>query len=303
MNNIFFSKLTKKQVIEAYNSKEYKKCIQMLRGIFTNRNGFLKYLNDDDIDIDVFTLKTLRDILYMWTVIDELKKLLNDDIDILTIAYMKEYDNDYVKEYFTDSEIKEIKRKANKCFIKQKNKLLVSNYNDGNFGYVMDSLKCDYDNYFDYEAKIDVEKGFAYNRVEIAPLREVANIFKHANFNINNSLMYEYALIKYLISIYKYMNDEYIERILLRQKKLGINIDSIFTNKDLLRLFSVEDVTIINKIYVKYVKDGLKVHKGLGLYDKTEYTRKLHTVMNISSSRHSITMRKRAFSANVSVSS
>lgn len=281
MNNIFFSKLTKKQVIEAYNSKEYKKCIQMLRGIFTNRNGFLKYLNDDDIDIDVFTLKTLRDILYMWTVIDELKKLLNDDIDILTIAYMKEYDNDYVKEYFTDSEIKEIKRKANKYFIKQKNKLLVSNYNDGNFGYVMDSLKCDYDNYFDYEAKIDVEKGFAYNRVEIAPLREVANIFKHANFNINNSLMYEYALIKYLISIYKYMNDEYIERILLRQKKLGINIDSIFTNKDLLRLFSVEDVTTINKIYVKYVKDGLKVHKGLGLYDKTEYTRKLHTVMNI----------------------
>ena len=281
MNNIIFSKLTRKQVIEAYNSKEYKKSIQILRVIFTNRNGFLKYLNEDNIDVDALTLKTLREILYVWTVIDEFKKLLNDDIDILTIAYMKEYDNDYVKEYFTDSEINEIKRKANKYFIKQKNKLLVSNYNDGNFDYVMDSLKCDYVDYFDYEDKIDIEKGFAYNRVEIAPLRELANIFKHANFNVNNSLKYEYALIKYLISIYKYMNDEYIERILLRQKKLGINIDGIFTNKDILRLFSAEDVTTINRLYVKYVKDGLKVHKGLGLYDKTEYTRKLHTVMNI----------------------
>ncbi len=281
MNSIFFSKLTRKQVIMAYNSKEYKKCIQMLRGIFTNREGFLKYLNEDNIDIDVFTLKTLRDILYVWTVIDELKKLLNDDIDILTIAYMQEYDNDYVKEYFTDSEIKEIKRKANKYFIKQKNKLLVRNYNDGSFGYVMNSLKCDYDDYFDYEAKIDIEKGFSYDRVEIAPLREVANIFKHANFNIDNSLKYEYAMIKYLISVYKYMNDEYIERILLRQKKLGIDIDNIFTNKNILKLFSAEDVAIINKIYVNFVKDGLKVHKGLGLYDKTEYTRKLHTVMNI----------------------
>lgn len=281
MNNIIFSKLTRKQVIEAYNNKEYKKSIQILRVIFTNRNGFLKYLNEDNIDIDALTLKTLREILYVWTVIDEFKKLLNDDIDILTIAYMKEYDNDYVKEYFTDSEINEIKRKANKYFIKQKNKLLVSNYNDGNFDYVMDSLKCDYVDYFDYEDKIDIEKGFAYNRVEIAPLRELANIFKHANFNVNNSLKYEYALIKYLISIYKYMNDEYIERILLRQKKLGINIDGIFTNKDILRLFSAEDVTTINRLYVKYVKDGLKVHKGLGLYDKTEYTSKLHIVMNI----------------------
>ena len=281
MNNIIFSKMTRKQVIEVYNSKEYKKCIQMLRGIFTNRNGFLKYLNEDNIDIDVLTLKTLREILYVWTVIDEFKKLLNDDIDILTISYMQEYDNDYVKEYFTASEIKEIKKKANKYFIKQKNRLLVSNYNDGNFEYVMNSLKCDYDDYFNYEDEIDITKGFSYDRVEIAPLRELANIFKHANFNVNNSLKYEYAMIKYLISIYKYMTDEYIERILLRQKKLGINIDSVFNNKDILRLFSVEDVAIINKIYVKFVKDGIKVHKGLGLYDKTEYTRKLHTVMNI----------------------
>ena len=78
MNSIIFSKMTRKQVIEAYSNKEYKKMIQMLRGIFVNRKGFLKFLNDDSNGIDNIYLRKFREILYIWTVIDEFKQLLNN---------------------------------------------------------------------------------------------------------------------------------------------------------------------------------------------------------------------------------
>ena len=140
MNNIMFSKMTRKQVIDFYNNKEYKKTIQILRCIFVNRDGFLKYLNDDTNDIDDVSLRKFRNILYIWTVIDEFKQLLNDTTDVLTIACMQEYEKDYVKEFFSDDEIKKIKEKGNKYFMQQKNRLLLKNYEDGNFEYVMDSL-------------------------------------------------------------------------------------------------------------------------------------------------------------------
>ena len=283
MNNIMFSKMTRRQIITAYKNKEYKKTIQMLRGIFTNREGFLKYLNDDVNDIDDISLRKFRDILYMWTVIDEFKQLLNDTIDVLTIACMQEYDKDYVKEFFSADEIKIIKEKGNKYFVQQKNKLLLKNYEDGNFDYVMDSLKNDYKDYYEYEEAIGINKGFAYSRAEIAPLRELSHILMHANYDMskNNIERYKYAMLNNLITMHKYMSREYIERYLFRQKKIGIDIELCFFDGRILKAFSIEDRKTLNIIYYEYVKNGLKVNSGIGLYNKIEYTRKLHVIMNI----------------------
>ena len=179
MNSIIFSKMTRKQVIEAYSNKEYKKMIQMLRGIFVNRKGFLKFLNDDSNGIDNIYLRKFREILYIWTVIDEFKQLLNNTTDIITISYMQEFEKDYVKYYFNEDEIKLIKERANRYFIKQKNRLLLKNYEDGNFKYVIDAFKCDYKDYYDYESTIAIDKGYVYERAEIAPLRELSRIFKN----------------------------------------------------------------------------------------------------------------------------
>ena len=283
MNSIIFSKMTRKQVIDAYSNKEYKKMIQMLRGIFVNRKGFLKFLNDDSNGIDNIYLRKFREILYIWTVIDEFKQLLNNTTDIITISYMQEFEKDYVKDYFNEDEIKLIKERANRYFIKQKNRLLLKNYEDGNFKYVIDAFKCDYKDYYDYESTIAIDKGYVYERAEIAPLRELSRIFKHANLNIlkSNNERYKYAMLNNLIDMYKYMNDEYIERYLVRQKKIGINIEKCFFNKIILKEFSAEDKTILSEIYDKFVRNGLKVNGGLGLYDRKEYTRRLHTIMNI----------------------
>ena len=225
--------MTRKQVIDAYSNKEYKKMIQMLRGIFVNRKGFLKFLNDDSNGIDNIYLRKFREILYIWTVIDEFKQLLNNTTDIITISYMQEFEKDYVKDYFNEDEIKLIKERANRYFIKQKNRLLLKNYEDGNFKYVIDAFKCDYKDYYDYESTIAIDKGYVYERAEIAPLRELSRIFKHANLNIlkSNNERYKYAMLNNLIDMYKYMNDEYIERYLVRQKKIGINIEKCFFNK------------------------------------------------------------------------
>ena len=283
MNNIIFSNLTKKQILEAYKNKEYKKTIIALRNIFNTRNNFLKFLNENVVNLVEVELRKFREILYIWTVIEEFKKILNGKLDVITVAYMQEYEKDYVKEYFSDDEIKKIKKESNKYFIKQKNRLLLKNYEDGNFEYVMTSLKCDYKDYFDYEASIDVNNGMAYERSEIAPLRELSQIFNHTDFNktSNNTLNYQYAMLKNLISIYKHMKIEYAERYLLRQKKIGVNIEECITNQDLLKLFNTEERTILSRIYKENVKNGLKVNKGIGLYNKDEYTRNIHTIMNI----------------------
>ena len=283
MNNIIFSNLTRKQILEAYKNKEYKKTILALRNIFTTRNSFLKFLNENVVNLVDAELRKFREVLYIWTVIEEFKKILNGKLDVITVAYMQEYEKDYVKEYFSDDEIKKIKKESNKYFIKQKNRLLLKNYEDGNFEYVMTSLKCDYKDYFDYEASIDVNNGMAYERSEIAPLRELSQIFNHTDFNktSNNILNYQYAMLKNLISIYKHMKIEYTERYLLRQKKIGVNIEECITNQDLLKLFNTEERTILSRIYKENVKNGLKVNKGIGLYNKDEYTRNIHTIMNI----------------------
>ena len=283
MNNIIFSNLTKKQVIELYKNKEYKKTIQTLRSIFTNRNGFLKFLNENDAKISRNDLIKLRDILYIWTVIDEFKKLLSNDIDILTVAYMQEYNKDYVKEFFNNDEINIIKEKSNNYFIQQKNKLLLRNYEEGNFEYVMDSLKYDYKDYYEFESTIDVNSNFRYSRIEIAPLRELSHIYNHADYNISkdNDIRYLYAMLKNLIMIYKHLKIEYVERYLLRQKKIGVDIENCINDTNILNLFSEEDKTILMRIYDEYIKGGLKVNKGIGLYDKAECTKNIHVIMNI----------------------
>lgn len=238
-----FSKLTRKQIIEAYENKEYKKTIQILRNVFTNRNGFLRYLNGNDTELSSTELRKLRDILYVWTVIDEFKKILSGDIDILTVAYMQEYEKDYVKVYFTSDEIKIIKEKSSSYFIQEKNKLLLRNYEEGNFEYVMNSLKCDYNDYFQFQSTVDLNSNFHYTRSEIAPLRELAHIYNHADYNISNdnSIRYKYAMLKNLITIYKHMEIEYVERYLLRQKRIGIDIENCINDINILKLFSVEE--------------------------------------------------------------
>ena len=278
-----FSKLTRKQVLDAYQKKEYKNTIQILRNIFTNRNGFLKYLNSNSNELSSSEFKKFRDILYVWTVIDEFKKLLSGDIDILTVAYMQEYEKEYVKEYFNDEEIKIIKEKSKNYFIQEKNKLLLRNYEEGNSEYVMDSLKNDYDDYFDFQSTVDLNSNFHYSRLEIAPLRELAHIYNHADYNVSddNSIRYKYAMLKNLITIYRHMKIEYVERYLLRQKKIGINIENCIKDTNILKLFSVEERTILKRIYQDHLKNGLKVNKGVGLYNNSEYTRKLHIIMNI----------------------
>ena len=45
MNNIIFSKLTRRQIIDLYNNKEYKKTIELVRSIFANRRIFKEYLD------------------------------------------------------------------------------------------------------------------------------------------------------------------------------------------------------------------------------------------------------------------
>ena len=291
MNNIMFSSLTKKSIIDSYKKKEYKKTIQQLRGLFTCRDIFLNYLNENEKDIVEIELRKFREILYIWTVIEEFKKLLKGELEEITVAYMQEFDKDYVKEYFNEEEIAKIKDESNKYYIKQKNRLLLKNYEDGNFEYVMDSLRIDYKDYFDYEKNIDISSGISYNRAEIAPLREISQIFNHANFKIssNSKFNYEYAMLKNLIAIYKHMKIECTERYLLRQKKIGINIADCIINSDVLELFSVEERTILFRIYKEKIKDGLKVNKGLGLYNRIECTEKTHAIINILELSGSIT--------------
>lgn len=281
MNDMIFSKLTKKQVIDAYNDKDYKQVIRLLKNIFMKRNNYLKYLNANASNIDGISLRKFRDILYIWTVIEEFKKLINKEIEILTVSYMQEFDKDYVRQFFTVEEIEMIKKESKKYYDKQKNKLLLRNYEEGNFEYVIDSLKFDYKDHKDFEQKISNCNKSSYGRLEIAPLREISHIYRFINKDISdNDMNYKYAMIKYLISIYKNMNEEYLERFLLRQKKIGNDLDCLF-NVSLLKLLTEEDRKIINEIYNNNIKNGLKVNKGVGLYNNLEYTLPLHTVMTI----------------------
>ena len=60
MNSIVFSNLTKKQIIDLYNNKEYKKVIQLLTMIFTNRNGYREYLSkNQEVQYKIY-IKNLR---------------------------------------------------------------------------------------------------------------------------------------------------------------------------------------------------------------------------------------------------
>lgn len=71
--------MTRRQVKEAYNNKDYKKVLQILTMVFTNKKNFKEYL-DNYKEIDMF-----KQIFYMWTVKDEFKALLNDNISLLSI--------------------------------------------------------------------------------------------------------------------------------------------------------------------------------------------------------------------------
>ena len=282
MNNIIFSNLTRKQILDAYKAKEYKKTIGLLRNVFITRENFLNYLNDNGKEIDSYSLRKFRDILYIWTVIEEFKAILNNENNPLTVAYMQEYDKDYVKEYFNLDEIDRIKEISARYFDKQKNRLLLKNYLNGNFTYVMGALKCDYIDHADFESKLDTNSKMTYEKSEIAPLRELAHIYRFADFNLkgSNELKYKYAILKNLISIYRHMNIEYTERYLLRQKKIGIDLNYI-NEKELLSLFTAEERAILLRIYKENIKNGIKVNKGYGLYGNMEYSRSLHIVMTI----------------------
>ena len=91
MNNIIFSNLTKKQIIDLYKNNEYNKAIQLLTMIFTNRNGYREYLSKNKEEV-VFS-----DILYIWTVRDEFKGLLKSDTYELTIDFFNAINKDFIE--------------------------------------------------------------------------------------------------------------------------------------------------------------------------------------------------------------
>ena len=276
MNNIMFSKMTRRQVKEAYNNKDYKKVLQILTMVFTNKRNFKEYL-DKYKEIDMF-----KQIFYMWTVKDEFKALLNDNIFTLSIDYFTAINEDYIKCFFTDEQISIIKLKLEKYYSRNKNTLIVENYLNGNFDYVVEMVKNDYKNIIDYEKSINNNMNNDDMRIEVPVLREVYHIVnKIDNMNSNNyKNNYYYGMFKNLIFIYNNLASELVDRYLLRQTKLGVDFNTLF-NSDLLNMFNSDEKNILMNIYDNHIKNGIKVYKGRKLYSKYEYSNSIHAVNSI----------------------
>lgn len=273
MNSIIFSNLTKKQIIELYEKNEYKKVIQLLTMIFTNKNNYREYLNKNK-EKELF-----KDFLYIWTVRDEFKGLLKSDTYELTIDYFNAINEDFIKYLFTEKEISELRIKLDNYFYKRKNSMLVNNYIHGNFNYVVDSIKNDYDGIMDFESKIINNKD---KKREIPALREIFHITNKIDFNkVYNPLdSYYYGMLKNLIFFYNNLSFEYTLRYLIRQVRLGVNFDELLSS-DILNMFDEEERKIITDLYEKNIKNGFKDCSGLELYNISEYATALHMFTTI----------------------
>lgn len=285
MNNIIFSKLTRKQVIELYSKREYKKTIELIRNVFGNRRNFKEYLKEYGKEIDSNYMSVFNQIMYMWDVRDEFKYLLNGNIDLLTINYFEALNKDYINFFFNKEEIEMLKEECKKYYDKQVNGLLARNYELGNFDYVVDSLKHDYKSHAEFESKVGVNCCSEYEKVQLLTLREISHIYRHMDFSKsdNNVINYYYAMLNNLISIYNNQDIEYVERYLYRQHKIGVSLTEVFNNKELLGLFNQNDYNVLIKIYDNHIKEGLKVAKrrGYGLYNTNEYVNSLHIIMTV----------------------
>ena len=273
MNNIIFSNLTKKQIIDLYKNNEYNKAIQLLTMIFTNRNGYREYLSKNKEEV-VFS-----DILYIWTVRDEFKGLLKSDTYELTIDFFNAINKDFIEYLFTEKEIVELRIKLDNYFYKRKNSMLVKNYIHGNFSYVVDSVKYDYDDIIDFESRIVNNKD---KKREIPALREIFHITNKIDFNktYNPVDSYYYGMLKNLIFFYNNLSFEYTLRYLTRQVRLGVNFDELLSG-NILNMFDEEERKIITDLYQKHIKDDTKDYSGLELYNISEYATALHMFTTI----------------------
>lgn len=285
MNNIIFSKLTRKQIIDLYNNKEYKKTIELARNVFTNRKNFKEYLDTYGENNKLFNLDKLYEILYMWNVRDEFKALLKGNTGLLTINYLDALKRDYITTFFDNEQVRLLKEECNKYYYKRVNELLVNNYESGNFDYVVDSLKHDYKSHANFEKKIGVKCNDDYEKKQLSSLREISHIYGNMDLSKSrdNTTNYYYGFLNNLLSIYNNQDIEYVLRYLYRQHKIGVSLTELFNNKELLSLFSESDNDILKKIYNDHIKNGLKVFKKgvYGLYGVNEYVNALHIVMTI----------------------
>ena len=273
MNSIVFSNLTKKQIIDLYKNNEYNKAIQLLTMIFTNRNGYREYLSKNKEEV-VFS-----DILYIWTVRDEFKGLLKSDTYELTIDYFNAINEDFIKYLFTEKEISELRIKLDNYFYKRKNSMLVKNYIHGNFNYVVDSVKYDYDGIIDFESRIVNNKD---KKREIPVLREIFHISNKIDFNktYNPVDSYYYGMLKNLIFFFNNLSFEYTLKYLIRQVRLGVNFDELLSS-GIFNMFDEEERKIITDLYQKHIKDDTKDYSGLELYNISEYATALHMFTTI----------------------
>ena len=273
MNSIVFSNLTKKQIIDLYKNNEYNKAIQLLTMIFTNRNGYREYLSKNKEEV-VFS-----DILYIWTVRDEFKGLLKSDAYELTIDFFNAINKDFIEYLFTEKEIVELRIKLDNYFYKRKNSMLVKNYIHGNFSYVVDSVKYDYDGIIDFESKIMNNKD---NKREIPVLREIFHISNKIDFNKTHNPLdsYYYGMLKNLIFFYKNLSFEYTLKYLNRQIRLGVNFDELLSS-GIFNMFDESERKIITDLYKKHIKDDAKDYSGLELYNISEYATALHMFTTI----------------------
>ena len=273
MNSIVFSNLTKKQIIELYEKNEYKKVIQLLTMIFTNKNNYREYLNKNK-EKEIF-----KEFLYIWTVRDEFKGLLKSDTYELTIDFFNAINKDFIEYLFTEKEIVELRIKLDNYFYKRKNSMLVKNYIHGNFSYVVDSVKYDYDDIIDFESKIMNNKD---NKREIPVLREIFHISNKIDFNKSYHPLdsYYYGMLKNLIFFYKNLSFEYTLKYFNRQIRLGVNFDELLSS-GIFNMFDEEERKIITDLYQKHIKDDTKDYSGLELYNISEYATALHTFTTI----------------------
>ena len=285
MNNIIFSKLTRRQIIDLYNNKEYKKTIELVRSVFANRRIFKEYLDKYGQTNILSNLDKLYEILYMWTVRDEFKAFLNGNIEILTINYFDALKCDYITAFFDNEQIRLLKEECKKYYYKRVNELLVNNYESGNFDYVVDSLKHDYKSHANFEKKIGIKCSGDYEKKQLSSLREISHIYGNMDLSKsrNNITNYYYGFLNNLLSIYGNQDIEYVLRYLYRQNKIGVSLTELFNNKELLSLFNENDYNTLIKIYNEHIKNGLKVvtKGGYGLYGANEYVNALHIVMTI----------------------
>ena len=285
MNNIIFSKLTRRQIIDLYNNKEYKKTIELVRSIFANRRIFKEYLDKYGQTNILSNLDKLYEILYMWTVRDEFKAFLNGNIEILTINYFDALKCDYITAFFDNEQIRLLKEECKKYYYKRVNELLVNNYESGNFDYVVDSLKHDYKSHANFEKKIGIKCSGDYEKKQLSSLREISHIYGNMDLSKSrdNITNYYYGFLNNLLSIYGNQDIEYVLRYLYRQNKIGVSLTELFNNKELLSLFNENDYNTLIKIYNEHIKNGLKLvtKGGYGLYGANEYVNALHIVMTI----------------------